>query len=264
MSKFGVDISYHNGSIDFGTLSKNVEFVIIRAGYGQGNIDKKVTEYVAGCKQYNIPYGFYWFSYAQSATMAINEAKYFAEAVRKYNPVYPVFFDYEEESQQGKVVTADELFNMAASFIDVMKNNGLNCGIYCDNSYYEYYVKKFNGTVPIWYARWGSNSKIDCDIFQYSDKGIVDGIKGNVDVNMCYKDYGKTTARTFTPDILEDIVKIFKDYEVKYINVAIEVLNGKYGNGVERINKIKKENLDPTYVQKLVNILIKYEIKPEG
>ena len=264
MSKFGVDISYHNGNIDFSVLSKNVEFIIIRAGYGQGNVDKKLAEYVAGCKHYNIPYGFYWFSYAPTVSMAISEAKYFAETVMKYKPIYPVFYDYEEESKNGKIVSFTEISNMAAAFIDTVTKYGLNCGIYCDNTFYEGYAKNFSNKVPIWYARWGSNNPVECDIFQYSETGIVDGIKGKVDVNICYKDYEQEKSHNFDVDVLKEMLKIYQEYDYKYTCTAIKVLNGNYGNGVERINKLKKENLDPTYVQKLVNLLVKYEIKPEG
>lgn len=263
MSKFGVDISYHNGNVDFNVLSHNVDFVIIRAGYGQGNIDRKLSEYVAGCKQYNIPYGFYWFSYAPVVSMAISEAKFFVEAVRKYNPVYPVFYDYEDESKNGKTVSFTEISNMASAFIETVQSSGLTCGIYCDNTYYEGYANKFKDKVPIWYARWGSKTPIECDIFQYSETGKVDGITGNVDLNMCYKEY-ENTIKTFNPEIINKLMEIFHDEEMRYVNTAIKVINGKYGNGVERIKKLKSENLDPAYVQKIVNLLVKYEINSEG
>lgn len=263
VTKFGVDISYHNGNINFETLSKNIDFAIIRAGYGQGNIDTKLVEYVTECKKYKIPYGFYWFSYAPTVSMAISEAKFFAEAVKKYNPVYPVFYDYEEESAKGKSVSFTEISNMASAFIDIMKNNGLVCGIYCDNNYYEGYAKEFSGKVPIWYARWGSNKTIDCDIFQYSETGRVDGINGNVDLNLCYKEYANV-SRKFNPDVLKELLNIYNENEIKYTNIALQILEGKYGNGTTRINKLKAENLDPMFAQKIVNLLIKYEISSEG
>lgn len=265
MSKLGVDISYHNGNIDFAVLSRNVEFVIIRAGYGQGNIDKKLQEYVNGCTKNNIPYGFYWFSYAHTVSMAISEAKFFIEAISKYKPVYPCFFDYEDESKNGKTVSFNEIYNMALAFTEIIKNNGLIPGIYCDNSYYEGYANKLKDKVDIWYARWDTNkTPVDCAIYQYTDKAKIDGISTKVDANMCYKNYEYEITKAFDMSILNELMKVFQDEEKKYVNIALQVLSGKYGNGSSRIKKLKDENLDPSYVQKIVNMLVKYEIKPEG
>ena len=72
----GVDISEHNGSINFYQLKKNVDFVMIRAGYGDGTIDAKANEYSRECDLHNIPYGYYWFSYAHTVAEAINESNY--------------------------------------------------------------------------------------------------------------------------------------------------------------------------------------------
>lgn len=264
MSKLGVDISYHNGNIDFPVLSRNVEFVIIRAGYGQGNIDAKLQEYVAGCKQNKIPYGFYWFSYAPTVSMAIKEAKYFVDAIKKYSPIYPCFYDYEDESKCGKSVSFTEIYNMASAFTEIIKNNGLIPGIYCDNSYYEGYANKFKKDVDIWYARWNSTkTPPDCAIYQYTDKATIDGIKSKVDANMCYKEY-VSYSKMFDLNALTEIMNVFQEEDKKYVGIALKVLSGKYGNGSERIKKLKDENLDPAYVQKIVNILVKYEIKPEG
>ena len=262
MTKLGIDISYHNGEIDFKTLSNNIDFAIIRAGYGQGNVDKKLFEYVSGCNQYKIPFGFYWFSYATTESMGTNEAKYFIEAIKTFKPVYPCFFDYEDESHKGRL-NFQTIANIANSFISIMKNNGYNCGIYCDNEYYCGYAKNFVGKVPIWYARWGTTEKPpECDIYQYSDKGIVDGIKSKVDMNICYKDYAETKTEINTT-ILSELLKCFDEYSLKYVKIATQIIDGKYGNGEERKKRLKEENIDVEFAQKLVNLLVNY-VKPEG
>lgn len=260
--KLGVDISYHNGDIDFKTLSKNVEFIIIRAGYGQGNIDKKLFEYVSGCNQYNIPYGFYWFSYATNEERGIREAKYFIDAIKTFKPIYPCFFDFEDDSHKG-ILSYQEIANIANGFIRTMNASGYTCGIYCDNEYYNGYAKAFSCKVPIWYARWGSKlTPPECDIYQYTDKGIVDGIKTKVDMNNCYKEYGQT-EKTNTKTI-EELLKCYHENDVKYTNIALKIINGEYGNGEARKKRLYEENIDAKYAQNLVNILVKYGVKPEG
>ena len=67
----GIDVSYHQGNIDWASVkASGVEFAMLRAGYGQGNIDKKFHEYAKECTRLGIPFGVYWFSYAYNPTMA--------------------------------------------------------------------------------------------------------------------------------------------------------------------------------------------------
>ena len=262
-TKFGVDISYHNGNIDFAVLSKNVDFVIIRAGYGQGNIDKKLTDYVAGCNEYDIPYGFYWFSYASTQYEAEREAKFFYDTIHKYKPSLPLFFDYEELSKIHKQISFNEIGTMAAIFINTLRGLGYKCGIYCDNEYYEGYAKEFAREVPIWYARWTSATQTKGDIWQYSSTGKIDGIKGNVDMNYCYMDFSNEVPSDGYKEndntCLEKTKKLIdanNENLKKYLELATKIIDGKYGNGDERINKLKAEGYDAGFAQKIVNILI--------
>ena len=75
MKKKGIDISSYQGNIDFEAVSKEVDFAIIRCGWGAGHYDKYADSYAVGCASHNIPFGFYWFSYALTPEMAKKEAE---------------------------------------------------------------------------------------------------------------------------------------------------------------------------------------------
>lgn len=92
----GIDVSAYQSDIDYDKLK--VDFVIIRAGYGQKTIDKKFKRNIEECNKRGIPCGVYWFSYALNANMARNEAKACLAAIAPYKIEYPVCFDFEYDS----------------------------------------------------------------------------------------------------------------------------------------------------------------------
>ena len=74
--KRGIDLSTHNQVTDWDKVRQAVDFIILRAGYGAGNIDEKLVPYAAACMEKGIPLGLYWFSYAYTVDMARREAQY--------------------------------------------------------------------------------------------------------------------------------------------------------------------------------------------
>ena len=100
MSK-GIDISYHNGEIDFSKVKSQVDFVIMRAGYGIESIKSKEVKfdiYYEEAKKYNIPVGTYWYCYATTPEEALLEAKTFLNKVKGKKFEYPIFYDVEEKN----------------------------------------------------------------------------------------------------------------------------------------------------------------------
>ena len=88
-----VDVSYHNGNINFKSMKNDgIAGVIIRAGYGQGNTDKKFKTYIKDAIAAGLPVGIYWFSYAYTASMAKKEAEYCYKLIKSYKIELPVFF----------------------------------------------------------------------------------------------------------------------------------------------------------------------------
>ncbi|HHD2882938.1 TPA: GH25 family lysozyme, partial [Clostridium perfringens] len=94
----GIDVSEHQGRIDWERVKGNIDFAILRAGYGRNNIDKQFIRNIEECNRLCIPVGIYWFSYAWNTEMARNEARYVLEAIKGYRVDYPISYDLEYDT----------------------------------------------------------------------------------------------------------------------------------------------------------------------
>lgn len=263
----GIDISKHNGVINFTKLKGVIDFVMIRAGYGKNNIDTKLTANVEGVKKVGLHFGFYWFSYAKSESMAVNEANYLCDIADKYHPDFPLVYDWEYESDKnyaksGKPLTNSERVKFAKAFLNQVEKRGYYAMIYANADYIK--NKGFNQllkTYDLWLAQpSGKTPAYSCGIWQYSFKGKLTGINTDVDLDIAYKDYHnslllnkKENKEKNTMNINEKIVKRLNDV---YVTTAKEIINGKYGNGEERKEKIKSIGLDYDIVQMIVSELM--------
>lgn len=194
--KKAVDISYHNGVIDFERLKNVVDYVIIRCGYGQdmaSQDDKQWSRNVGECERLGIPYGVYFYSYAKTTAKIDGEIRHCLRLLQGHTPSLPVFFDSEEKGTQGVAK------HNAKRFCDAMMTNGYKAGIYASKSWFENYIGETWG-YDLWIARYANVLGVDnVDIWQYSSNGSVDGINGRCDVNHVYKDYGASSAKPVTP-----------------------------------------------------------------
>lgn len=190
----GIDVSKHNGVIDWAKVKKSgVDFAVIRAGYGRliEQKDVKFEKNYAGCKENNIPCGVYWYSYAHTVAEAQTEARVFLEVIKGKQFEYPVYLDLEEESQfrLGKNTCSA----IAEAFLEIVEKAGYFVGIYSSKSGLENYIdasirKKYS----VWLAHVNvqkTSYSMPFDMWQYSWKGRIDGISGDVDCNYCYKDF---------------------------------------------------------------------------
>lgn len=191
MVKYGIDVSEHQGSVNWSKVS--ADFCIIRAGYGKdiSQKDKCFENNYKGCKEKNIPCGTYWYSYAVSVDEARKEAEVCLEAIREKQFEYPVFFDIEEERQRslGKSACSE----IAETFLKAVENAGYFVGIYSSKDFLEEYISEdIRKRYTVWVAQYGTN-KTDYSgsfgIWQKSGTGNVAGINGNVDLDECYTDY---------------------------------------------------------------------------
>jgi GH25 family lysozyme M1 (1,4-beta-N-acetylmuramidase) len=189
----GVDISKWNGSIDFSKLKEQVDFVILRAGYGRltSQKDERFEEYYAACERYGIPKGCYWASYATSGPEAVQEANAFLYCVKGKKFEYPVMFDYEAfpgaEGQKNQSVARAVI----TSFMDTVKNAGYYVGLYSYYSMFRSYIPSDmqDGRYDIWLAHYASyTSYTGHKIWQYSSSGRLNGIPCEFDMNYCYVD----------------------------------------------------------------------------
>ena len=193
----GIDISYHNGEIDFAKLKSQVDFIIMRSGYGTRTTDSKEVKfdlYYEEAKKQNIPVGTYWYCYASTPEEALEEAKTFLNKVKGKKFEYPVFYDVEEKNilNTGK----ENVSNIMKAFLEEVEKNGYLVGIYCSAYYLKTLVSdEIKNKYEIWVAQWGQNRdkpKYDgkWDIWQYTSDGHMDGIQSpRVDLDFSNKNY---------------------------------------------------------------------------
>lgn len=190
----GIDISKWQGTVDFGkvTKDKNVDFVILRAGLGKvaSQIDAKFNTYYAGAKAAGIPVGAYWYSYAKTVADAKLEAQACLQVIRGKQFEMPIWYDIEEKNTfaTGK----NNVSAIARAFCSVLEAAGYFVGIYMSRSPATSYLAS---DIPTRYAMWIAEYSSSCKyqqnygMWQYSDKGVISGIKGSVDLDYCYVDY---------------------------------------------------------------------------
>ncbi|MDO4941228.1 MAG: glycoside hydrolase family 25 protein [Lachnospiraceae bacterium] len=196
----GVDISKWNWppnkseNIDFSKLSKSVDFVIIRCGYGGDSTDQDDAYFkksVQGCEKYDIPYGVYLYSYATSTSKAKSEAKHTLRMLEEAgaDPDLPVFLDMEDDSQAG--VSASTKADIAKTYCNMIEEEGYATGIYANKNWWENYLtNSYFNSVTKWVAQYNTSCtyKKDYAIWQCSESATVSGISGVVDLNYMVDD----------------------------------------------------------------------------
>ena len=212
----GIDVSYAQGVIDWDALaaSGTVDFVMIRAGYGQGTIDKQWKRNADECTRLGIPFGVYWFSYATTVERAANEAEYCLQAIAPYKLSYPVAWDFEYDSVKyaagkGAGITKKLASDMGRAFLARIEEAGYYPMLYTNADYLSrYFDADLAGRYDIWLAQWPSYTPnlenppvaVRGGIWQYANDGVVSGVSANVvDLDACYTDY---------PTIIEEANKV--------------------------------------------------------
>lgn len=191
----GIDVSKHNGKIDFKKVKDSgIDFVIIRVGYGGSAPvkDEKYEENYNNAKANGLFVGAYIYSYADSTSDIIQEKEAVIKWLAGKHLDLPVFLDLEDEktSKCNKV----EITSFATEFCTYIKNKGYKAGIYANKNWLLNKIdvnNLFKNIMPcIWLAEWNNNPtyKGRYSIWQYTSKGNVNGIKGNVDLNYLYDD----------------------------------------------------------------------------
>lgn len=244
----GIDISAWQGNVNFDKVKKaGIEFVIIRAGFGAGTIDKRFKTYISECNRVGIPCGIYWFSYAYNVNMAVKEAKAALKAVEKYKLDYPIFWDFEYDSisyavKKGVNITKKLLSEMARAFMNTIKAAGYHTGNYTNLDFSKrYFDKDILENYDLWAARY-TKTPVDivngAELWQYSSKGKVTGINGNVDMDYAIKEYGTVFPEKPAPKVelkpALDNYKIPASYNVIF---DPDYYESKYGDLKEALNK---------------------------
>lgn len=193
----GIDVSKWNGTIDWQRVAADgVRFAMVRAATGSRsgaiNLDPKFVANVNGAHAAGIKVGLYLYSYAYTVEAARKEAENLVKVLDKYKDkiTWPVAYDIEEP---GQATTARRSTNtlQAASFLAVIRNAGYTPMLYCNPNWLKNFIDEELIDVDIWLAHYtaGKPYAAGQTIWQYSSKGAVAGISGNVDLNVAYKDY---------------------------------------------------------------------------
>lgn len=254
----GIDVSEFQGNIDWAKVKGFADFAIIRAGYGAGHYDKCCEANIRGCINNGIPIGLYWFSYATTQSEAIIEANHLCSVADKYREhiTYPLCFDFEDDSvtkgnKKGVYFNKSLIVSIAQAFLYRIEERGYYATLYSNINFLKKGYYELIDRFDLWLAQWNVTSPaVTCGMWQYKSNGRVPGINGNVDLNIAFKEYGKTVQEE------KNLERLFASYYPVYIEAAKEVIAGKYGNGAERKKAIQSLGLDYTIVQAMVNNLL--------
>lgn len=195
----GIDVSEFQGEIDWDTLAPQIDFAMIRAGYGQNNADGQFARNMAECARLGIPCGVYWFSYALNAEMAAKEAEYCLDAIAPYKLAYPVAFDFEYDSVNyakrcGVPVTKALASGMVRAFCTAIENGGHYAVNYTNQDFLSrYFDSALLERFDLWLASWPESPDFEappraCGMWQWGGESY-DGVTGEVDSDVVYKDY---------------------------------------------------------------------------
>ena len=268
MEKKGIDISHHQGEIDFNKLKGNIDFAMVRTSYGSFYEDRKYKRNIKGLESIGVPYGLYHFSYATNIEDAKKEANGFINIIKKYNPTYPVVIDIES-SNRTQSVNNNMLVDITDTICSMIENAGYYVMIYAN---LDYLNGKLNSSkldrYDKWLAQWTKSPTYNKSfgIWQYSSKGSLPGINGNVDLNISYKDYpsiiGKKNNDNTSSNNRQDekIENNITNYVVKKGDTLIKIAS-KYNMSYKTLvsyNNIKDAN--KIYVGQIIKIPKKDEV----
>lgn len=204
VSKTGIDVSYHQGDIDWERVAADgIDFAMIRIGYrgyekGIMHRDELSESYISGAQAAGIDVGVYFYSQAVSEAEAREEAVYVCELIKDSEIKYPVVFDWElpDDSEARTLGTTTETLNKcAAAFCQEITDRGYTAMLYSNlkmaltkydmqtlSAYDFWYVEYKDGHNPPSYP-------YELQMWQYASDGRVDGIDGYVDMNISFVDY---------------------------------------------------------------------------
>ena len=206
----GLDISKWNGDIDWKSVKKaNIQFVIIRAGYGTNYVDPFFKKNIEAAIDNGIIIGVYWFSYAHTYQQAKLEADKCYKTIKPYkNKIdLPIFWDFEYDSvnyanKNGHSINKKLASGMADTFCINIKNKGMQAGIYTNIDYSNrYFTKEVLNKYHTWIAQWTSQCtyKYNYIIWQCSDSYYIKDKKFDLN-RFYYNRYKKlkTARKTLT------------------------------------------------------------------
>lgn len=189
----GVDVSKHNGEIDWEQVKKSglIDFAIIRCGYGDNMYEQDDYLFeanVAGCEKWDIPMGVYLYSYADNTAHAQSEADHVLRLIKGKKFPYKVWYDLEDAPTVG-TQDAKTIGDMAETFCNAIENAGYEVGIYANKHWFTTILtdQRFSKW-PKWVAQYNDECTYDgvYIMWQNTSDGSTPGIEGRVDLNYAF------------------------------------------------------------------------------
>ncbi len=196
----GIDVSKWQGEIDWDKVKNaGVEFVIIRCGYrgsssGALVVDPYFEANIKGATAAGLDVGVYFFTQAINQVEAVEEASMVVSLIEDYNLTYPVFIDTEGAGGDGRAdgLDVETRTLVCEAFCTTVKNAGYEAGVYASRNWLNNRVDADTlDKYVIWLAEYRSAPLYQgyYSMWQYTSKGEIDGIEGNVDFNISYLGY---------------------------------------------------------------------------
>ena len=247
----GIDVSVWQGNINWNKVKADgIEFAIIRSGwgwFGDGEKDRYFDQNIKNAKNAGVKVGVYHYSYASSIENARQEAKYCLDIVKASGVSLdlPIYFDIEDKSI-GNNYDKKTRTNMCIAFCSEIENAGYWAGVYSNLNWFNNYLDKHElfKRYTIWFAQYNDTREMDCDIWQYTSSGRVNGISGNVDMNIMYRDLVSEIKgnKTETPTTKQETVSYYRVQS----GDTLSGIASKYGTTYQylaEINGIDNPNL---------------------
>lgn len=243
----GIDVSVYQGDIDWSRVKPHIDFAILRIGLGDdipSQDDAKFERNYAECVRLGIPFAVYFFSYAVNKAKVQSEIAHIKRLLEGKTINAPVYIDVENtRGLDWRTISNADVLSIMQEFNAQLNALGYKMGIYSSRSAFwnEKMSDPWYDNVSKWVAEYGdrvNDFNRTYDIWQHTSKGAIDGINGNVDMNVMYNN-------VFSFEQAPSV----KSNE----QLADEVINGKWGNGVDRKNRLTAAGYNYEAVQAIVN-----------
>lgn len=278
-SRTGIDVSKHQGTIDWAQVkAAGVDYAIIRIAYrgygsdGKMRIDPQFEANIRGAQANGIDVGVYFFSQAVNVAEAVEEASLVLNTLNGRRLQYPVYIDmeYANDKRSGRAdrISKRVRTDCAVAFCETVRSSGYKAGIYASKAFYddELTFSRISG-YNIWVAHY-TQSVTDFshryEMWQYSKKGKISGIKYKIDLDISFYDYAKGSNMSsagsnvvFVQDSLE-LVK-YTGAEALVNAYSANPTDGNYNTAYSAVNSLSDQRVVSALNKKLAAIKEKAE-----
>ena len=217
---FGIDVSAHNGKINWAAVkASGVDFAIIRCGFRGQSVGKIYEDAyfktnVSGAIANGVKVGIYFYSTAINENEAFEEAAWVISKIKTYRITYPVVYDFEDfGAYRCSGVGGAQATSNAHTYLNLVRSAGYEPMMYANKSDITSRMSRGSFSCKFWLAHYTTQTdyKGNYNMWQYTSRGRVNGINGNVDMNIAYFSYGATAEAKHAHDFSELVKNSQKD-----------------------------------------------------